>query len=116
MNLSGGMAVVPSIAIKNHEKLKTLLLAIAVCALAAGCSHSSAPVYEPFSLDGAEPLKGTVLCDSIVASVVVDMMPVGDYLAWLMRLPTIGAPCSIDRGNGLPNFARSGKGRVRLFS
>ena len=100
----------------NMKNLKTLLLAIAVCALAAGCSHSSAPVYEPFSLDGAEPLEGTVLCDSIVASVVVDMMPVGDYLAVAYATPDNRCALLIDRGNRLPNFARSGKGRVRLFS
>lgn len=92
------------------KNLKTLLLAIAVCALAAGCSHSSAPVYEPFSLDGAEPLEGTVLCDSIVASVVVDMMPVGDYLAVAYATPDNRCALFDRQGKRIAEFCPIGKG------
>lgn len=83
---------------------------LGICVLLAGCWQTEKTRYEPIPLEEAEPLTGTVLCDSIAATGIVDMQVVGDHIVLAGLHPNHRCWLFDRQGRFLTNFCAAGKG------
>lgn len=95
--------------------LKRTILSLFACVLAMGCRQGAALRYEPISLEEAEPLTGTVLCDSIATTGMVDMQVVGEYIVLAGFHPEYRCWLFDRQGRLLTRFCAGGKGPGEAF-